>query len=200
MRTVPFVTLVFALTAVLCVEAVSAQAPKPTPAPTRAAAGRSRGAAPGPRAQQVHGNLLQVMRGVLFPNSNVIFSGQTQDPGAVKPDADGTSSVNPLAGMYGGWQAIENSGLAIAESANLLTIPGRLCSNGKPVPIQNADWQQFVRGLRDAGMAAFKAGQSKNMDAVVEAADTMTTACMNCHDVYREKTPAQGGLAARCTK
>ena len=43
-------------------------------------------------------------------------------------------------------------------------------------------------------MAAYKAGQSKNMDTVVEAADTVTTACMNCHDVYREKTPAQGGL------
>jgi len=191
MRTLTFVTVVIALAAVLCAAIVSAQAP----------AARGRGpAAPAARAQQVHANLLQVMRGILFPNSNVIFSAQTQDPGAVKKDADGTSSVNPLAGMYGGWQAIENSGLAIAESANLLTIPGRVCSNGKPAPVQNADWQQFVRGLRDAGMAAYKAGQSKNMDMVVEAADTMTTACMNCHDVYREKTPAQGGLAARCTK
>jgi len=90
--------------------------------------------------------------------------------------------------------------LALAEAANLLTVPGRVCSNGKPVPVQNADWQQFVRGLRDAGMAAYKAGQSKDMDKVVEAADTVTTACMNCHDAYREKTPAQGGLAARCTK
>jgi hypothetical protein len=190
MRTLTFVTLAIALSVVLCVGIVRAQTP----------AARGRGAAAAPRAQQVHANLLQVMRGVLFPNSNVIFSAQTQDPGAVKKDADGTSSVNPLAGMYGGWQAIENSGLAIAESANLLTIPGRACSNGKPAPVQNADWQQFVRGLRDAGMAAYKAGQSKNMDMVVEAADTMTTACMNCHDVYREKTPAQGGLAARCTK
>ena len=191
MRTLTFVAVVITLSAVLCVGIVSAQAP----------AARGRGAAaPAVRAQQVHANLLQVMRGILFPNSNVIFSAQTQDPGSVKKDADGTSSVNPLAGMYGGWQAIENSGLAIAESANLLTIPGRVCSNGKPAPVQSADWQQFVRGLRAAGMAAYKAGQSKNMDMVVEAADTMTTACMNCHDVYREKTPAQGGLAARCTK
>jgi hypothetical protein len=27
----------------------------------------------------------------------------------------------------------------------------------------------------------------------------MATACANCHDVYREKTPQQGGLKARCT-
>ena len=144
--------------------------------------------------------VLQVMRGILYPNSNVVFSAQTVDPGSVKKDADPTSSVNPLAGAYGGWEAIENSGIAMAEAANLLTIPGRVCGNGKPVPVQNADWQRFVQGLRDAGMATYKAGQSKNMDMLIEAADTVTTACMNCHDVYREKTPAQGGMAARCTK
>jgi hypothetical protein len=185
-----FALFVSVTASALCAEVVMAQA--------RGA--RAGGAATAPRAQQVHGTLLQVMRGILFPNSNVVFSAQTLDPGTVKKDADPTSSVNPLAGAYGGWEAIENSGIAIAESANLLTIPGRICGNGKPAPVQNADWQRFVQGLRDAGMATYKAGQSKNMDMVVDAADKVTTACMNCHEVYREKTPAQGGLAARCTK
>jgi hypothetical protein len=175
----------------LCAEAVIAQ---------QARGARAGGAAAAPRAQQVQGTLLQVMRGILFPNSNVVFSAQTVNPASVKKDADPTSSVNPLAGNYGGWEAIENSGIAMAESANLLTLPGRVCGNGKPVPVQNADWQRFVQGLRDAGMATYKAGQSKNMDMVVDAADKVTTACMNCHEVYREKTPAQGGMAARCTK
>jgi hypothetical protein len=185
-----FALFVSVTASALCAEVVMAQA--------RGA--RAGGAATAPRAQQVHGTLLQVMRGILFPNSTVVFSAQTLDPGTVKKDADPTSSVNPLAGAYGGWEAIENSGIAIAESANLLTIPGRVCGNGKPAPVQNADWQRFVQGLRDAGMATYKAGQSKNMDMVVDAADKVTTACMNCHEVYREKTPAQGGLAARCTK
>jgi len=202
-RNVTFLMLVVIGVAVLCVvsaDIVMAQAPArgtaPAPAPAPA---RGRGPAPAARTQ-VHGNLLQVMRGILFPNSNVVFSAQTQDPATVKKAADPTSATDPLAGIYGGWEAIENSGIAMAEAANLLTIPGRLCSNGKPVPVQNADWQMFVQGLRAAGMAAYKAGQSKNMDAVVEVSDTVATACMNCHDVYREKTPAQGGLAARCTK
>ena len=43
-------------------------------------------------------------------------------------------------------------------------------------------------------MATYKAGQSKNMDTVIEAAKAVTTACMNCHEVYRENTPTQGGL------
>jgi hypothetical protein len=202
-RTVTFASLVcicVAFLSILSIESVLAQAPArggaqaPAPAPAR-----GRGAAPAAR-YQVHGNLLQVMRGILFPNSNVVFSAQTVDPATVKKAADPTVATDALTGVYGGWEAIENSGIAMAEAANLLQIPGRVCSNGKPVPVQNADWQMFVQGLRAAGMATYKAGQSKNMDAVVEVSDTVATACMNCHDVYREKTPAQGGLAARCTK
>ena len=68
-----------------------------------------------------------------------------------------------------------------------LTIPGRMCQNGSAVPLQNPDWAGLVQGLRDAGMVAYKAGQSKNPDNVLMAADSLTTACSNCHDKYREK-------------
>jgi len=117
-RTVTFASVVFICVALLSIEVVLAQAPArgaasaPAPAPAR-----GRGAAPAVR-YQVHGNLQQVMRGILFPNSNIVFAAQTQDPAAVKKDADPTVSTNPLAGMYGGWQAIENSGIAMAEAAN----------------------------------------------------------------------------------
>jgi len=205
-RTVTFALLVCIGVVVLCVEIAVAQAPARGTAQPPAggaaqapAAARGRGAAPAAQAQ-VHGDLQQVMRGILFPNSNVVFSAQTVDPTTVKKAPDPTAATDPLASIYGGWEAIENSGIAMAEAANLLMIPGRVCSNGKPVPMRNADWQMFVKGLRDAGMATYKAGQSKNMDAVVEVSDTVSTACMDCHDVYREKTPAQGGAAARCTK
>jgi hypothetical protein len=151
--------------------------------------------APSAGSAQVHGNLGQVMRGILFPNSNVIFAAQSNDPAKVKPASDPSTATDPLASTYGGWTAVENSGLALAESANLLMIPGRMCANGKPVPIQNPDWPGFVQGLRDAGMEAYKAAQSKNTDKILDAANTMTTACMNCHDKYREKP---GGEKDRC--
>ena len=155
---------------------------------------------PVPRASQAPANLAQLMRGILFPNSNVIFAAQSQDPSAIKPDAEPTQSPNPLTGSFGGWQAVENSSLTLEEVASLLTIPGRLCSNGRPVPVQNPDWGKFVQGLRDAGAVAYKAAQSKNQDKILDAADAVTTACSNCHNVYREKTEAQGGLKGRCTK
>jgi len=172
----------------------------PAPPPSAGAPAQTppQGAASRPQSQ-VHGDLRQVMRGTLFPNSNVVFLAQGTDPATVPKDADGTTSVNPLAGVYGGWEAIENSSIALAEAANLLAIPGRTCANGKPVPVQNADWQRFVQGLRDAGMASYKAAQSKDMDKMLDAADTLTNACSDCHDVYREKSEQRGGDAARCT-
>ncbi|MBV9769547.1 MAG: hypothetical protein JOZ32_08255, partial [Bryobacterales bacterium] len=101
---------------------------------------------------------------------------------------------NPLASTYGGWDAVENSAVALAEAANLLMLPGRKCANGLPVPINNPDWPKFVQGLREAGMTAYKAAQSKNSDNILMAADVMTTACSNCHEKYREKPT----LADRC--
>jgi hypothetical protein len=135
---------------------------------------------------RVHGNVLQVMRGILYPASNVIFAAQSDDPAAIKPAADAATSPNPLTSVYGGWTAVENAGIAIAEAANLLTIPGRVCANGKPAPIQNADWRMWVQELRDAGMATYKAAQAKNQDAILEAAGVVSEACSHCHDKYRE--------------
>ena len=163
-----------------CTEAPKSETPAPAPAP----------AAP---ASQIHGDLRQVMRGILFPNSNVVFA--AQDKLNVKEAADPSTATDPLASTYGGWLAVENSSIALAESANLLTLPGRKCSNGRAVPIDDEDWKGFVKELRDAGMAAYRAAQSKNPDEIVIAAGAMTESCSHCHDKYREK-PA--GEQDRC--
>src|SRR6185503_8959846 len=118
----------------------SAQAPPAKPAaPATAKPAAAAAARPVARIQ---GNLAQVMRGILFPNSNIIFDAQNNDPTKKKADEQ---FGNP----YGGWQSVENAAIALAESANLLIIPGRMCSNGKPAPNNQADWPMLVQGLRD---------------------------------------------------
>jgi hypothetical protein len=188
---VPMSFVFLSVAALLFAEITPAQAPgRPTATPAARAAG----------AYAPQGTLIQVMRGILLPSSNVLFFAQSNDPSAVPKADDPSLAVNPLASTYGGWTAVENSAIAISEAANLLMIPGRVCSNGKPVPLQNPDWAKFVQGLRDAGMEAYKAAQAKSQDQIVDVSDKVSTACSNCHDVYREKTAAQGGLSARCTK
>jgi hypothetical protein len=145
-------------------------------------------------ASQPPATLAQVMKGILYPSSNIIFAAQSDNPADVPPAKDPATAVNPLASSYGKWEAVENAGLAIAEAASLLTIPGRKCSNGLPVPINNPDWSKFVQGVRQAGLAAYQAAKAKDQDKILDAADVMTTACANCHDKYREKPT----LADRC--
>ena len=142
-------------------------------------------AAPGP-APAPHANLAQMMRAIPFPASNLIFDTQTTDPGApVKPGGEGATAK--FSGVYGGWAAVENSGLALAETANLLLVPGRTCQNGRPVPNDREDFKKFTQGLIDAGMATYKAAQTKSVDAMVEVSGTVADACAACHEVYRDK-------------
>ncbi len=131
--------------------------------------------------------LAQLMRGTLFPDSNVLFAATGKNPADVVPAKDPSAATNPLESTYGKWEAVENSSLAIVETANLLIVPGRLCLNGKPVPTTNPDWPKLVQGLRDAGMKSYEAAQSKNQDKLADATDVLTTACANCHVKYRDK-------------
>jgi cytochrome c553 len=156
----------------------------PVSAPPQAAAG-------GP-TQQPYASLAQVMRAIPFGASNIIFDTQTSDPEAPKKEAGGDSASARFASVYKGWQVVEHNALALSEMANLLLIPGRLCENGKPVPLDREDFRKFIQGLADAGKAAYKAAQSKNQDQMIEVSDTVATACSNCHEVYREREP-------RCT-
>src|SRR6187549_457838 len=63
-------------------------------------------------AQKPYGSLAQVMRGIPFPNSNIIFDTQTNDPAAPKKgDASGGAggATTTYANTYGGWQQVENA-------------------------------------------------------------------------------------------
>jgi hypothetical protein len=139
-------------------------------------------------------NLAQLMRGIIYPSSNVIFAAQTQNPADTKPAADPAMSPNLLTSAYGKWDAVENSSLALAEAASLLSVAGRKCSNGADVPLKSPDWAKLVQALREAGITGYKAAQTKNQEKIVDAANDITTACENCHEKYREKP----NLLERC--
>ena len=148
--------------------------------------------APKTSGQQVHANLNQLMRGTLYPAANVVFSAQADNPGDAKPipGHDPSMATDPLTSTFGGWIAVENAALTLAESANLLSIPGRRCTNGVAVPITDPAWATFVQQLRDASMQAYRAAQAKDQDKMIENSETLSEACAACHRKWRDRKTA----------
>src|SRR6185436_20787744 len=68
-------------------------------------------------AQQPYGSLAQVMRGIPFPNSNIIFDTQSNDPATPKKtDGKDQGATSTYANTYGGWQQVENAAVALSET------------------------------------------------------------------------------------
>ncbi len=143
-------------------------------------------------APPVFADLNQLMRGVLYPAANVVFSAQADNPGEVKfvPGHDLNMSTDPLTSSFGGWMAVENAALGLAESATLLTLPGRKCSNGVLAPVKDPAWVGFVQEVRDASMKAYQGARAKNQDTMIETSEALSTSCSGCHRKFRDrKTP-----------
>lgn len=191
---------VFLVACVLSVltTATAAQAPaaKPAPKPVTQAPGAKPKPAPAPAAQATAakpvGNLAQVMRGIFFPNSNILFDVQSNDPAGFGKKTEGAGATQTFSGIYTGWQVVENAAIALEEGARLLEVRGRLCENGRPVPLDQKDWPGFVADLRKASQAMLKAAQSRNREVASEATNDVAGACENCHSKYRDANP-------RCT-
>lgn len=148
----------------------------------------------------VAGNLAQLMRGVTFPNANILFNVQVKDPAKDKPAMPiPFDYVQWGSTVYYGWQVVDQAALALVETAPLFLLPGRRCENGKPVPVDRADWKQYTAALMDVGREVYKAAQTRNVDAVVKVADRLNESCANCHKVYRDGT-REGSTAgaSRC--
>ena len=61
----------------------------------------------------VPATLAQLMKGTLYPESNVVFAAQDVNPAEVPHAKDPSMATDPLTSPYGKWEAVENSALAI---------------------------------------------------------------------------------------
>jgi len=170
--------------------------------PVRAAAAAPVAAAAGGTTAFVPpvGNLAELMRGIAFPSANIIFQLQVKDPTGEKPGPAPVpfDYVKWGSTIYPGWLAVDQAALALAESAPLLLTPGRRCQNGRPAPVDRADYRQYVADLVAIGKEAYATSKARNFEAFVEISDKLNTACANCHMVYRDKGGTEGSGATRC--
>jgi hypothetical protein len=104
----------------------------------------------------------QIMTIMTIPASDAIF-GAAGDP----PKADG------------GWLTIQNNALMLAESGNLLMLPGRAQDN--------QEWLQQSLAMIDAARTAYDAAGARNGEKLAEAGDKIYATCETCHDKYMAK-------------
>ena len=104
----------------------------------------------------------QLMTAITIPASDVIFIAASETP---KTDES--------------WQTVQNSALALAESGNLLMLPGRAKDN--------KEWTAQSQAMIDAAMVAFKAAESRNADQLSAAEGAIYKTCEGCHKKYMDK-------------
>ncbi len=158
------------------------------------------------------GNLTQLMRGIMFPNSNILFTVQTHDPAEKKKIGDTAAADGGFnwsmwgSDLYTGWEIVDYAAIALADSAPLLLTPGRRCENGKPVPVNDSDWIRFTNEMAEVGKAAYRASQTRNQQKVSDLSGDVADSCLHCHQVFRDKIRRgrTGGdpsnKESRCTK
>jgi cytochrome c556 len=88
------------------------------------------------------------------------------------------------------WATLEEHATQIAAAGALVSLAGTGINDvtwtGSP------GWQKWSRAMSDAGLAALKASQEKNMDALVAANGTLVEACEGCHKEFKPELPSEG--------
>jgi len=75
------------------------------------------------------------------------------------------------------WAAVRRAALALAESGNLLSLPGR--------SRDQAAWTKDAQLLVEAGNAAYRAAQAKDSAALAALTESLDLSCTTCHKQYR---------------
>lgn len=129
----------------------------------------ARAQAPAPSFQNV-GSMSQLMINIIYPTSDAVFYVDRDEP---KTEVQ--------------WNALANQALMLAESGNLLLMPGRARDQ--------ENWAKDAKMMIAAGSAAFKAARAKDIEAVRAVNDQLYQSCVSCHQQYRPNYPGARPVA-----
>jgi hypothetical protein len=150
----------------LLLAALTLSAQPPPPAPPAA-----------PVKPAIVGTMSDLMVKVIYPASDAIFYITTRQP---------TSDAE--------WGDLQGKALMVAESANLLMMPGRARDEDR--------WMQDAKLMLDAGRAAYRAARAKDLGALEAVNDQLYESCTSCHQHYRPnygRRAAPGAAASSAT-
>ena len=106
------------------------------------------------------GSMSDLMVKIIYPASDALFYIESRTP---TTDAE--------------WTVLEGQALMVAESANLLMLPGRARDQQQ--------WMADAKLMLDAGADAVKFAKVKNVEAIAGLSDRLYESCTSCHKHYR---------------
>lgn len=106
------------------------------------------------------GSMSDLMVKIIYPTSDALFYIESRTP---------TTETE--------WTALEGQALMLAESANLLMMPGRARDQKQ--------WMADATLMLDAGAAAVKAVKTRNVEAISTLNEQLLESCTSCHKHYR---------------
>lgn len=106
------------------------------------------------------GTMSDLMVKIIYPASDALFYIESRTP---KTDAE--------------WTTLEGQALIVAESANLLMLPGRARDQKQ--------WMADSKLMLEAGAAAVKAAKARSVEGIVALSDQLMESCTSCHKNYR---------------
>ena len=111
----------------------------------------------------------QLMNWVLDPSSDVIWAsvGTTITEEGEKEHVPETDEQ---------WTAVRDAAAIVAESGNLLLMPGRARDQD--------DWAKHAHDLTKAAQAAIAAAEAKDKDSLFTAGGDIYLVCTACHEQY----------------
>ena len=107
------------------------------------------------------GTMSELMVRIIYPTSDALFYIESRTP---KTEAE--------------WGALEGQALMLAESANLLMMPGRARDQ--------KEWMTYSRLMLDAAADSLAAAKKKDVDGIVLVGEKLLESCTSCHKAYRK--------------
>lgn len=128
--------------------------------------------------------IVEIMNSMVAPFTQTVWDAVVYDDPIKGPDTEE------------GWQAVRSAAVALAESANVLTIPGRsvtgpdrAASEGELSPREIADlieqnredWIAHTHALHEVAMQAIQAVDAKSAEKLADVGGKLNEVCERCH-------------------
>jgi hypothetical protein len=126
-----------------------------------------------PSAYQPVVTLNEIMVNIIDPHSHELWDAAADPAKAPKTDED--------------WRKVRHAAVTLAAGGNLTMLSG----NGPKDQAWRTqkDWYKLSQAVSDAGLAATRAVQNRNVAALSKAGDQLLEACLHCHKEYKLVIP-----------